>query len=506
MMVKRLTLQSSGSRPILSIIHQNINEDTKSYTTVFSGLLTRKERETLPTPQGEKEKAVRQQLCTRSALLEAQLYDTINAYTKLFIMNDVGIPAELRKKLNAELEQFNAQTTQMLTDKSADCVRRNASADQMAEELLAVFNKAAKKLSGDIDGAYMQASWYYLLHRFAEAGYREFRYVVEHKDGLCETCLSLSEKTFTLEELVEQELLPPLHPNCRCAVVPVYEIGMVESRTSGGFGTETTNWYDGLLQIPTEAKALLNGIASAQQERIGRGTLGGFLDWLTMGMISGFYNGLKTRASAVAESPSLYNIANWLTLGMADTVKGAVAPEKPLSLEHWLNALGTVSIAAGAYELAKKYAPAAIDDVAAFENAAAQNAAEINLPEDALIVRDTKYLDESGHVDYLKYAPNNGFVAGTKHIETLDVGALIDRYGGPGGDFTAPRGTPYKMRSLPYYKNQNVYHIYRVIKPIENVKAERIAPAFGEPGGGIQYKLPAPIEKLLDEYLEEVTQ
>lgn len=89
-------------------------------------------------------------------------------------------------------------------------------------------------------------------------------------------------------------------------------------------------------------------------------------------------------------------------------------------------------------------------------NTAAQNAAEINLPENAPIVRDTKYLDESGHVDHPKYAPDNGFVAGTKHIETLDVGALIDRYGGP--------------------------------------------------GGGIQYKLPAPIEKLLDEYWEEVTQ
>lgn len=485
--------------------HMNIDEDT-SPSTAFHALLTRKERESLPTPQGEKEKEVRSQLCTRSALLEAQLYDTINAYTKLFIMNDASLPDDLRKKLNAELEQFNAQTTQMLTDKSADCVRRNASADQMAEELLEVFNKAAKKLAGDIDGAYIQASWYYLLHQFAKAGYREFRHVVEHKAGLCETCLSLSEQTFTLEELVQQELLPPLHPNCRCVIVPVYETGMDGSRTSGGFSSKTTNWYDGLLQIPAEAKALLNGFVSAQQERIGRGTLGGFLDWLTMGTISGFYDGLKTRASAVFENPSLYNITNWLTLGTADTVKGAVAPEKPLSLEHWLDSIGVVSIALGAYELAQKYAPAAIDDVAAFENAAAQNAAEINLPEDALIVRDTKYLDESGHVDYLKYALDDGFVAGTKHIETLDTGVLIDRYGGPGGDFTAPKGTPYKMRSLPYYKNQNVYHIYRVIKPIENVEAGTIAPAFGEPGGGIQYKLPAPIEKLLGEYLEEVTQ
>ena len=152
--------------------HMNINEDTPP-STAFHALLTRKERESLPAPQGEKEKAVRQQLCTRSALLEAQLYDTINAYTKLFIMNDAGIPADLRKKLNAELEQFNSQTTQTLFDKSASCVRRNASADEMAEELLAVFNKAAKKLSGDIDGAYMQASWYYLMHRFVAAGYSE---------------------------------------------------------------------------------------------------------------------------------------------------------------------------------------------------------------------------------------------------------------------------------------------------------------------------------------------
>ena len=73
-------------------------------------------------------------------------------------------------------------------------------------------------------------------------------------------------------------------------------------------------------------------------------------------------------------------------------VKGAFSPDEPLSLEHWLNSLGVASIAVGTYELAQKYAPAMIDDVAAFENTSAQNAAEINLPEDALIVRDTKYI------------------------------------------------------------------------------------------------------------------
>lgn len=427
--------------------HMNIDEDAKPYT-VFNGLLTRKECETLPAPQGEKEKAVRQELCTRSALLEAQLYDTINAYTKLFIMNDSGIPAALRKKLNAELEQFNSQTTQTMVDKSASCVRRNASADEMAEELLAVFNKAAKKLSGDIDGAYMQASWYYLLHCFVEAGYREFQYVVEHKDGLCETCLSLSEKTFTLEELVEQELLPPLHPNCRCAVVPVYEIGMVESRTSGGFGTETTNWYDGLLQIPTEAKALLNGIASAQQERIGRGTLGGFLDWLTMGTISGFYNGLKTRASAVAESPSLYNIANWLTLGMADTVKGAFAPEKPLSLEHWLDSIGVVSIALGAYELAQSIAQPTFHAI--------QESPSLPEMEVSTLERPTwRQTELDGATDYPDYLSQQSFL----HGEVVPYGTK----GSVRPDF-------YRIGSSIDYKNYNISTPSKRNNLVRNIK------------------------------------
>ena len=44
-----------------------------------------------------------------------------------------------------------------------------------------------------------------------------------------------------------------------------------------------------------------------------------------------------------------------------------------------------------------------------------------------------------------------------------------------------------------------------MIKPIENVEAGRIAPAFGEWGGGIQYHLPTNVKKLIENgYLEEV--
>ena len=85
------------------------------------------------------------------------------------------------------------------------------------------------------------------------------------------------------------------------------------------------------------------------------------------------------------------------------------------------------------------------------------------------------------------------------------MGTLVDRYGDTGGTFVAPVGTPYEMRSLPYIENSAAYHVYRVIKPIPNVYSGEIAAAFGQLGGGTQYKLPNTIEWSLNEYLEEVT-
>ena len=113
-------------------------------------------------------------------------------------MSTEDIPTGLRYKLNSDLTSFNEQTTQALMNQSTICIRQNSTADQMAKELLLVWDKASKRLADDIDGAYIQASWYYLLHQFDKAGYHKFQYIVEHQQGLCNTCLSFSNKTFTL--------------------------------------------------------------------------------------------------------------------------------------------------------------------------------------------------------------------------------------------------------------------------------------------------------------------
>lgn len=418
-------------------------------------------------------------------------------------MTDDSLPQALRKRMNGRLSSFNEQTARSLAENAMRCIRQGGSAAQTVQEMLTVFGRAAKRFAGDVDTAYTQTSWYCLLREYENEGHRRFRYVVEEKKGLCDACLRQSDQTYTLAELMEQDLLPPLHPNCRCALVPDDE------RDSGGFSSRGTraegNWYDALLRIPSDAKKLVSGFSDAQQERLHSGTLTGLADAFTLGIVSGIWNHMNDRFSAMTKAPSPYTALNWATMGRAEMVKGAVAPEEPLSLEHWLNALGTASLALGAYQMARNYARMSVDNVAVFEKEVKTNAAASPLPEDALVVRDAKYLDENGAVDWVKYAPNNGFLEGTKKVQRLVKGTLIDRYGDSNGTFVAPKGTPYEMRSLPYTENPYAYHVYRVTQTIENVKAGIAAPAFDQPGGGIQYQLPKTVELLLDEYLEEIT-
>ena len=56
------------------------------------------------------------------------------------------------------------------------------------------------------------------------------------------------------------------------------------------------------------------------------------------------------------EEPNLYNAVNWLTMGAADTVSGAIAPEEPLSLQHWMDSYATVMAGYGAWKSGKAIA------------------------------------------------------------------------------------------------------------------------------------------------------
>jgi len=96
------------------------------------------------------------------------------------------------------------------------------------------------------------------------------------------------------------------------------------------------------------------------------------------------------------------------------------------------------------------------------------------------------------------YPDDDGFEPGTREPGQLNPGDCIDRYGGPGGKFVAPEGTPFAERSLPAsYINRplNSYTVNAVI----DVDQGLTAPWVGQPGGGIQYMLPDTVGELSSE-------
>lgn len=59
------------------------------------------------------------------------------------------------------------------------------------------------------------------LAAFKAAGFTHFRLVAEA--GACDTCSSYRGKSYSIEEWLNLGAIPPIHPNCRCTLVPDYE-------------------------------------------------------------------------------------------------------------------------------------------------------------------------------------------------------------------------------------------------------------------------------------------
>ena len=104
--------------------------------------------------------------------------------------------------------------------------------------------------------------------------------------------------------------------------------------------------------------------------------------------------------------------------------------------------------------------------------------------------------NNSAHAIVPYYPANNGAVKGTEKMKHLMPGDIVDRFGQENGKYLAPINTAAEKRALPYGTDLSDYHQYEVLKPFQ-VEESVIAPAFGQPGGGIQYRSNVSIQKLL---------
>lgn len=99
-----------------------------------------------------------------------------------------------------------------------------------------------------------------------------------------------------------------------------------------------------------------------------------------------------------------------------------------------------------------------------------------------------------------RYPPANGFLLysnGQPVHATMSVraGQRIDRFGSEFGAFLAPAASLYSQRAIPPQSLDNAsapdgcnYSLYKVVRDFA-VDGGPIAPAFGQPGHGLQYML-----------------
>lgn len=95
-----------------------------------------------------------------------------------------------------------------------------------------------------------------------------------------------------------------------------------------------------------------------------------------------------------------------------------------------------------------------------------------------------------------RYPGNDGAIQGTESTLVLKEGTYIDRFGQPSGRYASPVGESYGARSLPPGTYSDDYGVYRINQDIL-VQRSIVAPSFGQPGYGVQYKFSTSLEVLM---------
>lgn len=112
------------------------------------------------------------------------------------------------------------------------------------------------------------------------------------------------------------------------------------------------------------------------------------------------------------------------------------------------------------------------------------------------ITRSATAQIESGSTTSLApYWPANAGAVGEWTQVMAQTGQTFDRFGTIYGTYASPVGTPFAARALSPTTNAADYFQFTVIKPFP-MRMSTVAPAFGQPGFGIQYQTPVGINSL----------
>ena len=311
----------------------------------------------LLTPQGPREEALLQQKGVQKKMLfKGQIYDIVERYADHYRLNESYAPPEVIKRLNATIDQFVETAADKMTNNVSSLLLRGVAVEYLALGMTAIFRVEEEKFQKRIADQYEKVAWYLYLQTY-EKGER-FLFQAEETEKTCERCEAPHLKAYTLDEIVELDLLPPLHPNCRCRLTWLPEalsIEMTGDPQKGLSGIDRAKENKRTYERPNNFEYNLTHwdeeiretIRSFQQVQQSRKEAGDWANYWTVGLVERFEQ-LKAKAELTGKP---FDKLNMIMLGLpedtARMIVGAIFPERPGSFAHIMDIIGTGSLVYG---------------------------------------------------------------------------------------------------------------------------------------------------------------
>lgn len=124
------------------------------------------------------------------------------------------------KHFSARVWKKNEQLVNMLNDELVNCVVTGKKTSELKHNLMEQFNVSYRQADRIVrtESAHIQTQA--SQQRYKDAGITHYKFMGRHEhDANCD-CGMLDGQIFAFEEAMVGVNMPPMHPNCRCAIAP----------------------------------------------------------------------------------------------------------------------------------------------------------------------------------------------------------------------------------------------------------------------------------------------
>lgn len=125
------------------------------------------------------------------------------------------------KSWSSRIWKNNALLVEKLENGLFDSVAAGASKDKLVkrikEDFNVRFNEADRIVRTELSHIQNQST----LDRYNEAGINKYKYLAEIDERNCDICQKLDGQEFNLKDAEVGINFPPMHPGCRCTIIPV---------------------------------------------------------------------------------------------------------------------------------------------------------------------------------------------------------------------------------------------------------------------------------------------